>query len=242
MIPKKIYYVWFGPKEIPLQLKEYIEGWKKMNPDYSIYCINESNFDVDKYDFTKKAYKDKKWAFVSDYARLKIIYEKGGFYLDTDVQLLKNLNQLEKYPSVWALEDSDAINSGLIIGSEAKNENIKNIISIYDSIDYSKTEEKDLITVPIVTNYFLQKGFKIKNKKQILKDGTLILPTDYFAPFHFWGGGHITKRTIGIHKYAASWTDHKKTYASRKFAFNREFMLVMPKLYISLRNLYRKIK
>lgn len=240
MIPKKIFYIWFGNKPLPSDLKKYIKGWEKLNPDFSIECINEKNFDISKYKFTQDAYDDKKWAFVSDLARLDVIYNKGGFYLDTDVELRKPLTSLLNYKSVWALENSDSIASGLIIGAEPKNKNLERIINLYKDIDYKNTSEEDLVTVKIVTNYFLQHGFKIKNKNQLLSDGTLILSSDYFAPFHFWGGGHITKRTIGVHKYMGSWINLKNL--SKKYKINRECMLLFPTVYVKIREIYRKVK
>ena len=91
MIPKVIHYCWFGGKPIPNDVKKCINSWKKKCGDYEIKCWNESNFDVNAHPFTKAAYEAKAWAFVSDYARLKVVYDHGGIYLDTDVELLKKL-------------------------------------------------------------------------------------------------------------------------------------------------------
>ena len=90
MIPKIIHYCWFGGKELPIEVKKCIASWRKMCPDYEIIRWNESNFDVGQHPFVREAYKAKVWAFVSDYARLKVVYDNGGIYLDTDVETLRN--------------------------------------------------------------------------------------------------------------------------------------------------------
>ena len=90
MIPKIIHYCWFGGKELPIEVKKCIASWRKMCPDYEIIRWDESNFDVGQHPFVREAYKAKVWAFVSDYARLKVVYDNGGIYLDTDVETLRN--------------------------------------------------------------------------------------------------------------------------------------------------------
>ena len=91
-IPKKISYCWFGGNPLPEKITKCIESWKKYCPDYEIIRWDETNYDVNKIPFVRDAYKEKKWAFVSDYARLDIIYNQGGIYLDTDVELVKNID------------------------------------------------------------------------------------------------------------------------------------------------------
>ena len=94
MIPKKIHYCWFGGNPMPEKDKKCIESWKRYCPDYEIIRWDESNYDVSKNRYMKEAYEEKKWGFVPDYARLDIIYNEGGIYLDTDVELVKNLDDL----------------------------------------------------------------------------------------------------------------------------------------------------
>ena len=96
-IPKKIHYCWFGRNEIPEKTLRCIESWKKYCPDYEIIQWNEDNYDINKIPYMKDAYKEKKWAFVSDYARLDVIYQYGGIYLDTDVELVNSLDDLLEY-------------------------------------------------------------------------------------------------------------------------------------------------
>ena len=103
-IPKKIHYCWFGPKPIPETFKQYLESWKKFCPDYEIIFWNEKNFDLNSTAWTKVASEHGKWAAAVDYIRFKIIYEHGGIYLDTDVELIKNFDSLLQYEAFIGLE------------------------------------------------------------------------------------------------------------------------------------------
>ena len=207
MIPKKIYYVWFGKKPLTEKIKQNIRTWKKFNPDFEIIQINEENFDISKYSFVKEAYHHKKWAFASDVARLDTIYNHGGFYFDVDVEMVKSLTPLLKEKSIWALESPGYINSGLVVGAQKNDQNIKNILDIYTTKKFvwHGEGENDPSTVPLISKYFRSRGLNTKNKTQVLSDGTKIFASDYFAPFHWWGGGHLTKNTIAIQQYANSW-------------------------------------
>ena len=185
MIPKRIYNIWLGDNPMPENRKKFIDNWKKINPDYEVITVSEKDVDIKKYPFIMSAVKYKKWAFASDMLRLVLIYENGGFYLDNDVELLKPLNSLEKFKSVWALENSDAINPGLIIGAEYKDKDIEEILNVYNKMIYVPGDDDKYITVPIVTEHFLKKGFKIINKTQVLNNNNiLILASKYFAPLH----------------------------------------------------------
>lgn len=109
MIPKIIHYCWFGGNSQPADVKKYIESWRKYCPDYEFKEWNESNFDLNENDYCKEAYEAKKWAFVTDYVRLKALYEYGGFYMDTDVEVIKSLEPLRIYNAVSGYESSTHI-------------------------------------------------------------------------------------------------------------------------------------
>ena len=109
MIPKVIHYCWFGKNELPEDAKRCIASWKKFCPDYEIIEWNETNYDVRKNKYMSDAYDEKKWAFVSDYARIDIIYNYGGIYLDTDVELLRPLDELLKDKMFCGWESRDSI-------------------------------------------------------------------------------------------------------------------------------------
>ena len=140
---------------------------------------------------------------------------------------------------MWALENSDSINSGLIIGAEKENRDIKNILRIYKNLSFDNPNGVNIITVSIISDYFLKHGFVRKNKLQVINNDTLILPVEYFAPLHYWGGGHVTKRTMGIHRYGASWQSKEMPGFFSKFAMKREAKLIFPTVYFMLKDIFR---
>ena len=104
MIPKIIHYCWFGKGLMPASYKAYIKSWERNMPEFELKCWDESNFDVTCNDYVRHAYERKKYAFVSDYARLKALYTDGGFYLDTDVEVFKSFDELSIHKYVSAIE------------------------------------------------------------------------------------------------------------------------------------------
>ena len=118
MIPKKIHYCWFGGNPLPLLAQKCIESWKKYLPDYEIIEWNEANYDVHKIPYISQAYKAKKYAFVSDYARVDILNEHGGVYFDTDVEVLKDLSPILAKGPFLGIEAAGAIANGLGMAAE----------------------------------------------------------------------------------------------------------------------------
>lgn len=214
MIPKKIHYCWFGGNPLPEKDKKCIESWKKMCPDYEIIRWDESNYDITKNQYMKEAYEKKKWGFVPDFARLDIIYENGGIYLDTDVELLKNFDNLLDNEAFMGFEDGKFVNPGLCIGAVPKHETIKMICdAIYTDRHFIKADGTlDLTPSPQMnTEKLVALGMKQDNSKQIV-DGITILPKDYFCPRDYVTGKmNITDNTYGIHWFNASWqSPHRK--------------------------------
>ena len=205
MIPKVIYYVWLGKSPLPKQVQENIQSWKKFNPDFKVIRIDEQNYDISKINFVKEAYMEGKWAFASDAVRLDVIYHYGGFYLDTDVTLIDSLNKFRTNKSVWALETVNNINTGLILGANSGDPTVGDILNIYKGMHFSSKNIPNLITTGIVSDYFIKKGLKPVNKLQVLARNIYIYPSEYFAPYHWWGGGKITKKTVAIQNYSKSW-------------------------------------
>ena len=136
MIPKKIHYCWFSGNKMPKEFEAYIASWKKNCPDYEIIRWDETNYDVSRNTYMKDAYKEKRWGFVPDYARFDIIYQEGGIYLDTDVELLKSLDPLLDNPCFLGFEDKNHINPGLGFGAERGNPVIKALCDMYKQIDF----------------------------------------------------------------------------------------------------------
>lgn len=208
MIPKTIYYTWFGGNELPSSVKMNIESWARTNPDYRIVQVDETRtdlFNYSDYTFSKEAYEAGKWAFVSDIARLHLIYEHGGIYLDTDVELFKSLDNFLHFSEVWSRENRHTIASGLFFAAEKNSVNIKKILEIYTEKKFEIDKLKELSTVSIISKYFWEQGLTLDNKEVSMIDNTAILPTNYFAPIHYWGGGEINNSSFAVHKYDASW-------------------------------------
>lgn len=213
MIPKKIHYCWFGGKPLPKDVKKCIKSWKKFCPDYEIIEWNESNFDINCNNFVTNAYKEKCWAFVSDYARLKIIYENGGIYLDTDVELLKSLDPLLTNNCFFPTQQLDhKVTTGLGYGAEKNHQIIKEMIKIYDKMDFDKNN-LDSIICPIINTSILEKyGYTYSEDIQNLsKIKTTIYPPKFFDPISPGINNNLKDQdTFSIHHYSASWTSNKQ--------------------------------
>lgn len=206
MIPKKIHYCWFGNNPKTDSINECIESWKKYLPDYEIIEWNESNFDINKNDFVKEAYTSKKYAFVSDFARLQIIYDNGGIYFDVDIKLIKNLNEiLEKGPYLGC-ENNNYINTGLGFAAEPKNEIVKKMLDEYNGKYFIINGEMDLTPCTHKnTDALVKLGWDKKNEKTVI-NGTYIYPTEYFCPYNYYTGEmNITENTYSIHECQCSW-------------------------------------
>lgn len=229
MIPRKIYYVWIGNKNKPVSVISNIESWRRLNPEYEIIEINEDNFDISSYKFVSQAYDQKMWAFASDVMRIDTIYKNGGIYLDTDVEAIKPFDKLIDSSSFWALENTGAVATGLVFGATKENPILKDILDIYTDLNFNIDNQFETMTVPIVTNVLKKYGLKFNNRKQILKSGAVIYPTPYFAPIHFWGGGKVSKKTITVHHYAASWLSESQNKLNLK-NFKRSLTLYIPKI------------
>lgn len=207
MIPKKIHYCWFGGKPLPNSVKKCIKSWKKFCPDYEIIEWNESNYDVNKIPFIQQAYQAKKYAFVSDYARLDIIHSEGGIYLDTDVELLKNLDPLLVNQCFLAMELPGLVATGLGFGAQKGHWFLKENIGFYHKLNF---DANNIITCVNITTDLLKKyDLTSDNSKQTLKD-MIILPTEYFCPMNYQTKEiKITEKTYSIHHYDASWQSNK---------------------------------
>lgn len=212
-IPKKIHYCWVGGKPKPKSVLFCIESWKKYCPDYEIIEWNETNYDFKKNNYMKQAYEAKKWGFVPDYARLDIIYQHGGIYLDTDVELVKNLDDLLENDCFFGFEASldknYYVNCGHGFGSIPYHDVIKNMRDLYNQISFITEEGNlNLIASPKYTTYSLKKfGLKCNNNTQKIMNMT-IYSSDYFCPKVFETGKmKKTNNTYSIHHFTASWMD-----------------------------------
>lgn len=204
MIPKIIHYCWFGEKPLPSEVKECIKSWKEKCPDYQIKCWTEQNFDVQAHPFTKAAYEAKAWAFVSDYARLKAVYDNGGIYLDTDVELLKNLDELLYSECYIGIQQADNYcTTGLGFGATQHNKVVLMMMRKYDDLIFSE-EDMSSIACPKLNDSIIRSLGTVDNQNIThLKDVT-VYPSYYFDPY----GGNLLmcSDTVSAHHYSASWT------------------------------------
>jgi len=212
VIPKIIHYCWFGGNPIPKNLQHCINSWKKIMPDYEIKKWDENNYNVNKCTYIKEAYKAKKWAFVSDYARLDICYRYGGIYLDTDVEVLKPFDDLLSLEGFCGMEIGkhqlpSHANVGLVLGLVRGQKMGRILRNDYHNLHFKKSDGSfDLTPCPVIQTRLLQKyGLKLTNEIQNI-NGITIFPTEYFCPMNQYTGEiNITSNTYSIHHYLGSW-------------------------------------
>lgn len=195
-IPKIIHYCWFGGKEKPKMVLDCIESWKKVMPDYKIIEWNENNFNINDHQYTKLAYSQKKWAFVSDYTRLYALYNFGGIYLDTDMYVLKRFDDFLNYDLVLGKEDENHISAGMIA-------NIKNSFFIEKVINYYNNT-KIYETIPrVLTNIYNSLNANDKEKIKVFsKDFFYPFSADNIKDFNYH---NAPKGSYAVHLWNYSW-------------------------------------
>lgn len=225
MIPKIIHYCWFGRNPLPELAQKCIASWRKFLPDYEIKEWNEDNFDVNMIPYTAEAYKAKKYAFVSDYARFWILYKHGGLYFDTDVEVIKPMDDIiARGPFMGCeniLEQSTseiAVAPGLGLGASPNLPIYKEILNFYEGLIFSVSDVENFsmgtvvtITSKILNMYGLSNSDNIQNVR-----GINIYPPEYFCPFNYNTGlMHITSNTKSIHHYDASWLPKSRRFKDK---------------------------
>ena len=210
-IPKIIHYCWFGGNPLPKMALKCIESWKKYCPDYEIIEWNESNFDLNLYQYAKEAYDAKKYAFVSDVCRLHALCTMGGIYMDTDVEVLKNLDKFLDDESFSGFESVSCVPTG-IMGSTKGNKFFKELLSYYDDQKFINEDGTFNTTTNVVTitNYCNKYGFKPNNEFQIVNTLSLY-PKTYFCPLNYDGSEpDFSENTYTIHHFSGSWLSKKE--------------------------------
>lgn len=206
-IPKIIHYCWFGGNEKPKKVNKCIESWKKFMPEFEIIEWNESNFDINALQYTKQAYEMKKYAFVSDVARLNALNTYGGIYFDTDVEVFKNFTPLLNEKCILGFEEEEYIATSMM-AAEPNNTLINRFLKIYDNISFLD-EEGNIIegtNVSKLTDLLVEKGLKRENIYQKLDDNISIYPKEYFSPYVYpYGIYQITDNSYCVHHFFVSW-------------------------------------
>ena len=208
MIPKTIHYCWFGRGEKPKLAQKCIASWKKFCPDYEIIEWNEENFDVAMNGYTEMCYEEKKYAFLSDYARLVIVAEHGGLYFDTDVELVKSPDKLLSKDAFLGFENEAYVNTGLGFGSVPHGSVVEAMLAEYDTLLNGKN---GTIGCPRLNTKALVKLGLVQNGLEQKVQDAVIYPSAFFNPYDSATGElNQTRETVSIHWYAASWMSKRQ--------------------------------
>lgn len=217
-IPKKIHYIWLGGKELPREFKENIDTWKKYNPDYEVIEWNEDNYDFWKNEYAREAIEARSYGFASNYARLDIIYNEGGIYLDTDVKAIKSFDCLLNDRAFFNMGCADRVNNGCGFGAAAGCDILKDLIDEYNGKHFllpnGKPGKKQGHTFlhPAIKKY----GFKIINQYQKVND-IVLYPAEVMSPKTIEGmPDFYSDRTVSVHFESGTWkNDEEKGSVTR---------------------------
>nr|WP_321452391.1 glycosyltransferase [uncultured Carboxylicivirga sp.] len=211
MIAKTLHYFWFGSKELPAVVKNCIQSWEKNLGDYQIVLWNETNSELD-CQYAKDAFEQKKWAFLSDYLRLKVLYEQGGIYVDTDMFVIRSFDPLLSESMFLGKESEESINAA-IIGATKGHPFLKLLIDYYRTITVSEVEPIPVIVTRLLKKYNYQEPVKIFNQ-------------EYFYPFPYLNSysykadplSYISSNTFCIHLWFKSWKiDYHKFIQAKNY-------------------------
>jgi mannosyltransferase OCH1-like enzyme len=225
MIPQCIHYCWFGGNPLPPLALTCITSWKQFCPGYEVVEWNESNFDINYNTYVKEAYDAGKWAFVSDVARLWVLVNHGGIYMDTDCELVKPIDKFLTLDAVSGFEDSSLVPTALM-GCRKGHALFKELLMDYDAKKFILPGGRYDTTpnVTIITNTLEKKGLVLNNKQQTIAGFTLY-PSDYFCPKnHKTGEINLTENTHAIHHFDGSWLTDEQKHSHKIIArFRRKY-------------------
>lgn len=206
-IPKIIHYCWFGGKEKPELAQKCIASWEKFCPDYQILEWNENNFDITAAPvYVRQAYEAGRWAFVTDYVRLKAMLDMGGIYMDTDVELVKPLDPFLTHQGFAGLESLKGVQTGLL-ACEKDFPLFRDFLAHYDTASFYRPDGTQDVTtnVEVLTRLCQQRGLRMEDRLQVV-DGFAVYPREVFCPVDFDTRRlKKTRKTVAIHWFANSW-------------------------------------
>lgn len=223
MIPKIVHYIWFGSNPYPDKVRYCMESWKEYLPDYEFKLWNEETFDVNAFSFTREAYKAGKFAFVSDFVRIHALAKEGGVYLDTDVEVLRDLGPLLSARVVLGTDDSGNLTA--LMASEKGHPYFERILQIYQNRSFIKADGAMDMEV---NNLLLERelsayGYVLKNQRQHLSEGIEVYPDDYFHVKSLLSGKvHRTGNSYAIHWHTLLWIP----WYTRVLRFIRLYVIV----------------
>ena len=240
-IPKIIHYCWFGGGAISPENRKCMGSWKKYCPDYKIIEWNDQNFDISTNRYAQQAYEAKKYAFVSDYARLAVLYEYGGIYLDTDVELVRPLDELLELPGFMGFQTNNEVATGLGFGARKGNSVVQALLRDYDALDFLKADgSADLTPCP-------ERNTRVLQALGVRKDGTRqsiaemeIFPADYFC----YSVPSISRRRwmerCSVPTERSSNSSTGKTFKATNMAVRKKSMNVRTAVAVLMQNVARK--
>ncbi len=208
LIPKIIHYVWVGNTEKPQSLIKYIESWKKYCPDYEIVEWDNEKFDKIKNSYSQQAFENKKWAFVSDYIRLYALYNYGGIYLDTDVEITQNIDRFLVHDFVTGYEKWENLYSPVtaFMGAKQGNVIVKDLLNYYQTNDFETKDGLDLkpntqrISEYFMKNYGLKRPFDGAQTTELCKNCVIY-------PYYYFCIREEGKENFAVHHFNGSWLD-----------------------------------
>ena len=246
MIPKIIHYCWFGHNPLPELAQQCIASWRKYLPDYEIREWNEDNFDVNIIPYTAEAYRQKKYAFVSDYARFWILYHYGGIYFDTDVEVIRPMDDIivrgnfmgfevdpdgDNTPGKYAPRYCFGVNPGVGVGMEKEHPFLKQMMDLYATLKFLPVPS-DIAWYKTIVAYTTEELYRcgLKNIQGIQEvQGIWIYPREYFSPINVVSGKcTVTKQTCSIHRFTSTWSEsNNKTIKDYVRHFLPEYVFVI---------------
>ena len=248
-IPHLIHYCWFGGKPLPPLADKCIKSWQKFLPDYKIIRWDETNFPVNEIPFIEAAYQAGKYAFVSDYARLKILHEYGGLYFDTDVEIIRPIDDIiaagpfmgcENESRLGERPESLGVNPGLGFGAYPDMELLEELTRLYLSMTFDPHDSNPLTIVEHTSRALTEHGLKNTPEIQSVA-GFNIYPKEYFAPLSPSLIMHLTPQSRTIHHYAATWKSRgsKMKNTLKRLIGPRLTELLLPSLSAIKRSVFR---
>ena len=216
-IPHVINYVWFGGGKHSKLQKKCMKSWEKFCPDYEIIRWDESNFDVSSAPlYVRQAYEAKKWAFVSDYVRIKVLYENGGLYFDTDTEVLKDISHLVDNNAFLAFESNEMLNTG-VVGACKGDTILSEILNEYENISFfdENGNMNTVVTGKYITKVFTNHGLLSNGKEQQVENWK-IYPFTYFYPVKVINNNtYYTDDTCIVHWFEGTWFPEEYQKARR---------------------------
>ena len=206
-IPKILHYCWFGGKPKPPLAEKCIRSWRKFCPDFEIREWNESNFDLEQIPaYVRQAYEAGRWAFVTDYVRLRALTEVGGVYLDTDVEIVRPLEPFLKHEAFAGFEHLERVQTGVLACGKGF-PLFQEFLAYYDTAVFRRPDgSMDTTTnVEILTGICRKKGLVFNDTFQVV-DGLAVYPREVFCPVDYDTMKlKKTRKTVTIHWFSGSW-------------------------------------